>query len=357
MRTMRRLTALCIVTLGMILSGCTPYGPTTVARDRFDYTSTIADSWKRQMLLNIVKIRYGDAPVFLEVSSIINQYQTQTDINAAFGWTFPPTANNQRIGVAGSYIDRPTITYNPLTGEKFARNLMSPVSPGAVMSLVEGGYPIDLVFRILVHSVNGVQNQFGGSARMRRADPDFYPLLEKLRQIQASGAVALRVKKSESLDSMVMVFRKRVDKEVEAIGKEVRRILGLKESGGEFRVVYGSTASNDEEIALLTRSIIEVLTDISSTVEVPAEHVIEQRVLPTMKSEGEGVKGPMISILCSKEKPDDNFAAVTYRDRWFWIDDRNYQSKRLFSFLMFVMTLTETGGKEGAPIMTISAGG
>jgi hypothetical protein len=76
-----------------------------------------------------------------------------------------------------------------------------------------------------------------------------------------------------------------------------------------------------------------------------------------MEPEGEGIKGPMIRILCAKHQPDDSFAAVSYRDHWFWIDDRDYRSKRLFSFLMFVMTLTETGGKEGAPIMTISTGG
>jgi hypothetical protein len=29
------------------------------------------------------------------------------------------------------------------------------------------------------------------------------------------------------------------------------------------------------------------------------------------------------------------------------------RSKRLFSFLMFSFTLVETGGKEGAPILTI----
>ncbi len=51
------------------------------------------------------------------------------------------------------------------------------------------------------------------------------------------------------------------------------------------------------------------------------------------------------------------FSSVPYRDSWFWVDDRDYRSKKLFSFLMFVMTLTETGGKEGAPIVTISAGG
>jgi len=343
--------------LGLLLAGCSAIGPGTIDRDRFDYTATVADSWKRQMLLNIVKIRYGDAPIFLDVASIINQYSLEGELNASFGWSFPPNGNNQRVGGSGRYYDRPTITYNLLTGEKFARSLMTPVSPGSVMSLVEGGYPIDMVFRILVHSVNGIRNQFGGSARMRQADPEFFTLLEKLRHNQNSGSVAMRVRKVEGRDALVMIFRKKTDPETEATGREVRKMLGLREDGVDFRIVYGSASSGDDEIALLTRSIIEILSDISATVEVPAEHVAEKRVIPTMEPAGEGIKGNLIRIHCSREKPADDFAAVPYRDRWFWIDDRDYQSKKLFSFLMFVMTLTETGGKEGAPVVTINAGG
>jgi hypothetical protein len=341
----------------LLSSGCASIGPGSVARDRFDYTTSVAESWKRTMLLNIVKIRYGDAPIFLDVASITNQYQLTTDLNASVGWSFPPSSNNQKVGMDANFVDRPTITYTPLTGDKFARSLMKPIEPSSVMSLVEGGYPIDLVFRVLVHSVNGIRNQYGGTARMRRADPDFYPLLEMLRHNQNSGSVAMRIKKVDSRDTMVMIFRKKVDPETEARGKEVRRMLGLKEDGGDFRVVYGSASSGDDEIALLTRSILEILSDISATIEVPAEHVSEKRVSPTMEPTGEGIKGNLIRILSSKEKPTDDFIAVPYRDRWFWIDDRDYQSKKLFSFLMFVMTLTETGGKEGTPVVTISAGG
>ncbi|MCB2147090.1 MAG: hypothetical protein KQI81_11490 [Deltaproteobacteria bacterium] len=345
------------VVLLLVLTGCASIGPPSVARDRFDYTAAVADSWKRQMLLNIVKIRYGDAPIFLEVASIINQYSMETELSGMLGWSSPPVANSQGFGGASRYVDRPTITYAPLTGERFARNLMTPIAPATVMSLVEGGYPIDQVFRILVHSVNGIQNQFGGSARMHRADPDFYLLLEKLRQIQSTGAVALRVKQIENQAALLMVFRKRKDAEVDATSKAVRRILGLKEDASEFRVVYGSMPATGEEIAVLTRSIIEILSDISATIQVPAEHVAEKRVPPTMEPEGDGIKGTMIRILYSDENPGDAFAAVPYRDCWFWIDDRDYRSKKLFSFLMFVMTLTETGGKEGAPVVTISAGG
>jgi hypothetical protein len=192
---------------------------------------------------------------------------------------------------------------------------------------------------------------------MRRADPDFYTLIEKMRFNQNSGTVSLRVKKVEGQNALIMVFRKAPDEEVLATGREVRRILGLKEDASDFRVVYGSAPASDDEIALLTRSIIEVLSDISSTIEVPVEHVAEKRVTPTMEPEGEGARGTLIRIRYAKEPPGDAFASVPYRDGWFWIDDRDYQSKKLFSFLMFVMTLTETGGKEGAPIVTISAGG
>ena len=45
-----------------IISGCGSIGPTNVNRDRFDYITAISESWKKQTLLNVVKLRYGDTP-------------------------------------------------------------------------------------------------------------------------------------------------------------------------------------------------------------------------------------------------------------------------------------------------------
>ena len=55
-----------LASLGLLLlAGCASVGPPTVTRDRFDYVATISDSWKRQTLLNLLKVRYTDAPVWV----------------------------------------------------------------------------------------------------------------------------------------------------------------------------------------------------------------------------------------------------------------------------------------------------
>jgi len=348
----------------LLFVGCSGIGPSTVTRDRFDYTGAVAESWKSQMLLNLVKLRYSDTPVFLDVGQIVSGYTLQSTFTAAgtinnLSGVVPGVPNSSvGLGAQGQFTDRPTITYAPLVGERFARSLMTPIPPPALLSLVQAGNPINLVFRLAVNVVNGIQNRFGGDLRARPADPEFYELLERLRRIQESGIIGIRVQREEREgEAIVMSFRQRVDPKVEADVLAVRQMLGLDPRAREFRVVYGSVAANDKELAILSRSILEILIELSSFISVPEAHVAENRVRPTAEPEmgPGGPVPPLIRINSSSERPANSFVSVPYRDYWFWIDDRDIPSKRLFTFLMFVFTLVETGGKEGAPVVTIPA--
>jgi hypothetical protein len=340
----------------VLLAGCSGFGPLTVSRDRFDYTEAISDSWKRQMLFNLVKIRYGDAPVFLDVSSVISQYQIAGQINLGATINNQPSSSSQTLGAMGQYVDRPTITFTPILGDKFARSMMSPIPPSAILSLMQGGYPVDLVFRALVHEINGVRNRFGGDARAHSADPEFYELIAKMRRIQLAGGIGMRFTKIDKETAAMIVIRGKRDPEIEALSREVREILGLA-SSDDFRVVYGAIPTDDKEIALLTRSILEVLIDISADVEVPSADVQEKRVSPTFGETAAGEKlRPLVRIQSSSHKPSDAFVSIPYRNSYFWIDDKDLVSKKIFSFLMFVFTLVETGEKGNAPIVTIPTG-
>ena len=343
-----------LVAAMLSVSGCTGMGPRRLTRDRFDYTTTVSDSWKSQMLLNMVKTRYGDAPVFLDVDSVISQYEFEGSIDLIASWFSNPFSTSQEIGGHGKYADRPTITYSPLTGERFAKSLMTPIPPVSILNIVQSGYRVDLVFRLGVQSINGVQNRYSGAARARNADPEFYRLLDKLRRIQASGAIGMRIQQVDDKETIVAVFRGKVDEATKADIAEVRKILGLDPDASEFKVVYGLVATSNKEIAILSRSMLQILIDLASSIDVPAAHVTENRVNPTLKDEAvEGVSvPPLIRINSSPQKPADAFVTVPYRDHWFWIDDRDLQSKGVFSFLMFIFTLTETAAKE-APLVTI----
>jgi hypothetical protein len=339
----------------LMLPCCAGIGPTTVSRDRFDYTAAISDSWKHQMLFNMVKIRYGDAPVFLDVSSVISQYQIAGQISLGATFNHNPWSSSEVLGATGNYVDRPTITYTPILGDKFARSLMSPLPPPAILSLVQAGYPVDLVFRLLVQEINGIQNRFGGEAKAHSAAPEFYLLVDKMRRIQSAGAIGMRFKETEKDQATSLVIRGERDPVSDALSAEVRKLLGLDPHAKEFNVVYGSISKDDKEIAILTRSLLEVLVDLSADIEVPSAHVEEKRVSPTHLEEtlkGEKIL-PLIRIHSSSEKPGDAFVSVPYRSSYFWIDDRDLTSKKFFSFLMFVFTLAETGDKGTAPIVTV----
>lgn len=340
------------------LTGCASIGPSTVTRDRFDYVTAISDSWKSQMLFNLVKLRYGDAPVFLDIASVITQTGYQGTFGVSGSWWQNPFFSTAGVTAAGTYGEKPTVTYSPLSGEKFARSLMTPIPPAAILSFLQAGYPVDVVLRLVIHTINGIHSRYGYGARTREADPEFFPLVEKLRNIQQSGQIGLRVKKNGDQAASLLVFSKKPNPAIEAERDEVRKLLGLDPQAEEFNVVYGSVAANDHEIALLTRSVLEILTDLSSYIDVPAANVEQKRTFPSPAPEiVNGAPVPtLIRIFSSSQKPSDAFAAVPYGQDWYWIDDKDFPSKRLFSFIMFLFTLTETEGKQNAPIITVPVG-
>ena len=360
---MKIMRAVILMMLFISLAGCASIGSHKIEPDRASFTNAIGESWKSQMLLNIVKIRYGDAPVFLDVASVISSYAMEEQVNFGFSWSSAVLAKFQNLGGYGRYTDRPTITYNPLMGEKFARSLMTPIPPPALLSMIQAGYRADMVLRVAVNSITA-----SGTALVA-ADDCARPIRISIRLRKQCGMSRIQapwecgstvVLHRTSNTGTVLIIKNKAPQEVANNRAAIGRMLGLDLTATEYTVAYGSVAKDDHEIAILSRSVLEILVDLASYIDVPAVHIEEKRVIASFTDEnsaGQPVP-PLIRIHSSKSvtRPEDAMVAVPYRGYWYWIDDRDIPSKALFSFLMYIFTLTETGGKDSTPIVTIPAG-
>lgn len=338
------------------LVACSSIGPPTIARDRFDYVSALSESWKRQALLNLLKVRYADAPVFMDVASVINSYSLESEVSLD-GQVAKPTRGDvfARLGITGTYADKPTITYQPLSGDKFARSLMVPIPIPGILSLIQAGYPADLVLRMCVNSVNGLENVYGGPANPRQGSPKFVELAKIVRKGQASGTIGFQIKPNTNSQVVEMFIRLSTEDSAE-VAADLQELLGLDPTRREFQIVPGPFAERGTEIAIQTRSILQIMIDLGSYIDVPDSDAAEGRVFRFQRTaEQERLFPQPIRVREGVSQPSDFYTAVEYRNRWFWIEDQDFQSKLAFNFLLLSLALTESAPSSSAPLVTIPA--
>jgi hypothetical protein len=296
-------------------------------------------------------------PLFVDVASIVSGYTLQSSVNLSGTLSKEGAVQGDffSMGSSGTFTDRPTITYKPVTGQQFNKSFMTPIPPAAILFLVQSGWPADLIYKITVDSVNGLRGRVSGGVNARLGDPKFFRMIELMREIQKSGVVGMRIiHGQDNQDTTIMFFHKvNIPPEIDKTRKELGSLLGLRPGLQDIKVSYGLIPEDDTEIAMLTRSMLQIMIELATQFNVPEEHLTEGRTVPSLTGNDDDY---LIRINYSKEYPENGFVAIRYRDYWFYIDDRDLLSKRTFAFLMILFSLMETGGTEGLPIVTIPAG-
>jgi hypothetical protein len=345
------------------LAACGSIGPGTIRTDQVDYANSIGTAETKQLLLNLVRVRYHEVPSFISVSQLVASYGielrsegtlTGMNRNSSGGQrqASPQTSTETggRFLAYGDYTDKPTITYTPLRGGDAARLLLNPIPPEVVFGLLASDQPARLVLGLPVAAINGVRNIAGIRPELIREGEQFREIIDLLDQLSSEERVALRFADEHGSKQAHLVF---ADKNPAGPRElRLRQLLGLDLTTHDFPVVFGLGRGEPDAITIHTRSMLEVLRTLSQVVPVrPGFRAHE----PTKRSSIDPYL-TRFNIHMGRRAPLNAFAAIAHNDRWYWIDHNDADTIESISFVMLLLNIEDSTSKTQVPIITIPSG-
>lgn len=342
------------------LSACaTKMGPRTVAPNRFNYNEAITHSLNEQLLLNLVRLRYRDTPMFVDVGAVIAQYSLTGSASASPVFKIDGGSDTEYgLGLGGSYSETPTITYEPLRGGAAAKRLLSPIDPATLALLSQSGWSIERLLVCCVSEINGVTNARAATGPAPTELPDnsrFRRVAELLRELQVKEQLLFRpVVDQEGQNIGVNIAFQNVEADSAAL-QEIRRILRLAPDQNSFRLITQVAKQGPAEIGITGRSLLGVFFFLSLAVETPAEHKAAGLV-GGADLDWQSVIDGLLQVRESGGEPQGAFVRIRYRNRWFYIADSDLNSKATFNLLTYLYNLQAAGAEGASPLLTVGVG-
>jgi len=366
------------ILLGLIAgagsTGCKTLGPQTIRGDRFNYNEAGSQSSKEQILLNLVRLRYGEPMYFLEIGSMLSQFSFQAtgalshwenDIHGAYGPALRAAYGlrgdpSEQTTAAGNlqYSDTPTITYRPVQGEEFTKRVMAPIPPTVLIYLAHSGWSIDRLLACCVQQINNIPNRQLNDTDESLA-PDtrkFARLIALMKKLQDTGRALFAIETDRGVSTTVLYIPSTVPG-VESELREVRELLGYPPEGDlRLRVTGNAVRQAPDELAMETRSMLAAMYALSQECVVPPEHLTEGEVLPQREGEEGVLASKWMQVQHSRMPQLDPYVQVYYNGYWFYIPKNDWSTKRTFALLTYLFSLQAADMTMGQPVVTIPTG-
>lgn len=321
-----------------VLSACAGLGPRYLAAGRPLYNEAVQETEAQQLLLNIVRQRYNDPVMFLDVTNITSK--ATYSIGGTARAVIPFAGTGSVTPEIGPRIeDSPLIFYTPNNGEKFVRQVLTPLDLRTLTLVLQAGWSIERVLALAGESLAGIRNS--GSA--------YRELAAALRDLQRAGDMTIGIETGGAAPTLVLGFSPgaRDLPAYQAACKALRAACG----GEPIHIRYGFGAPADGAPAgLATRSLYSALFYLANAVDVPPQD--------TSAARGRGPGGPdenLFRVRTSASEPAAAAVKVRYRGAWFYISDTDADSKVTFALLSMLLTLQSGDTAKMAPLLMLPA--
>jgi hypothetical protein len=354
-RRVLMLVTLCLVLF--VLSGCAMVGPRSIGMGRADYNEVINRTEDEQMLLSIVKGRYGDTFSLLSVSGVAANvsFRTNADVESGIGPSKYYLGNLVPFSGGFVYEENPTITYAPVEGEQYLRKLMAPIPFDILVLFIRTGTFTELSLPLLANRINNMRNPDFLDTPSAEPDARFQRFVELNAELDKAGVLQWveDPRKEVPFDILISGYAPAYSKKV----REYLALLGLPMPANEskdmiFPVYFGVKGGELDGIAISTRSTFDLVQILRAAIEMPQEHA---NAGLTLKFPPIGLAGKNICIHTSKNKPQSAAMAVKYRGYWFYIEDTDMQTKLFYKLVRTLWSVSIAAGtdQKAAPVLTI----
>lgn len=380
------------------ITGCALYGPGVMRTSHLAYNKALHLSSQQEFLLNLVRLRYTDAPEFLTINSIAAQmsFDAGASIGGDLGEVQDARSAFVTPGASVGYSEQPTVSFSPARGAEFRRQLVTPIELETLYLLSQYGSDMGRVLRVVTRELNGIRNVIGrenndaATASDLRAFARMAELFSRLhgrgalaiapveQQVDVSGPVSVEsVSAGDLLAAAQAGFRyayrddppryvltesglhyvfkvSKSTRQSEELS-ELARLLGLERGPPTYELDRAGALAEEADnrtVRIDTRSVLGAMAYLSQAVEVPAEHV--ERGLVAQDPDIESVFSDLLRIKVAQEAPAETTLAVAYRGYWFYIGEDDLLSKRTMRLLTALFRLEiSTGGPQNVPILTL----
>ena len=346
-----------------VLTGCASHrGAGTISPSGYAYNEAIAKTKSEQLLLNLVRLKYRDPIVFMDIDGITTQHQYVFSASAENLIPFRNTADGSSLIIPGASVsETPTTVYKPLDSSQFAQDLLAPIAPETVVLLANSGWSVERLMACCIERIGPLSNAASVSGPTPSTIPDNYAFREMaglVRELQQDERVTIeRLPGGEGAGTHLVIDA--VDTDVCA---PLRALLEAPDCAMEFRLVAKDSGRQADEAFAQTRTVLGALYTLSHAVDVPPAHLdagltTQSGVASARTPDWSAYLGNIFEVRAGASEPAGAAVKIFYRDHWYWIDDQDLQSKTTFNLVTFLLALQSAASDGASPLLTINAGG
>jgi len=395
-----------IISPALLLSGCQK-NLAWNEKWQSNFVDQMAVARDSQMLKNLVRMRYGEPPVFTTVGTVTEKYKQvprQLSLTGAVTSVLSSPADKSnllgQVGIGGTR--ETTIQYSPLIGKELNITMNRRLRLETVFDLTQSGFSIERVLAVTVERFGPALNAPFASG----PTPDYLPgqeefskyedilnALQELRErhkirflnnnpdeLCSELDVPAETEKEESGKKLTACFLKYNDCLCEDSGndpqwKKLTNLLEVRDKKG-ILILTDSEAKSDSEVKVRPRSLFGIMHYLSQNVKVPdtdREVVKVSRIengkdckKEDEKRDGWGCSpaGRRFEIrssdtrpqsICSDPQPDRDCASVITRHNghWFYIDAKDHDSKATFALLTKLFEIQISGRETNQGVFLV----